>query len=81
MERLEGVSGNALTSAPPHTAEGRLAVVVSHPSSRSERHLTTVLARLDGILIRQGRSRLWFVAETLAIWAERAEARVHAAEE
>jgi hypothetical protein len=35
--------------------------------------------RLDGILTRQGRSQLWFVAETLGIWAATAEPRVYEA--
>lgn len=81
MASLEGAEGTAPTSMPPHTPEDCLAVVVSHASPRAQHHLTSTLARLDAILIRQGYSRLWFVAETLALWAERAEARVQAADQ
>jgi predicted transcriptional regulator len=64
---------------PPHHPEDCLAVVVSHASPRAQRHLSAVFARLDGILTRQGRSRLWFAAETLAHWAAKAELRVYEA--
>jgi Ribbon-helix-helix protein, copG family len=79
MAYLERARGTAPTSVPPHTPEDCLAVVVGHASPRAQRQLTAVLARLDGILTRQGRSRLWFVAETLAIWAAKAESRVYEA--
>jgi hypothetical protein len=68
-------------SATVHRPDDCLHVVVSHASPQAQRHLTAVLARLDGILARQGRSRLWFVAETLALWVARAEPRAHAADE
>ena len=77
LDHLEGASGTALTFAPPHTPEDCLGVVVSHASPRAHRHLTAVFARLDTILIRQGRSRLWFVGETLGIWAAKAELLVY----
>ena len=64
MVYLEVSSETAPMSAPPHTPEDCLAVVLSHASPRAQGHLTAVFARLDGILARQGRSRLWFVAET-----------------
>ena len=79
MAHLEGASGTAPTSVPPHTPEDCLAVVVSHASPRAQRHLTAVFARLDGILTRQGRSRLWFMGETLGIWAAKAELRAYEA--
>jgi hypothetical protein len=80
MAYLEGVRGTAPTSVPPHTPEDCLAVVVGHASPRAQRHLTAVFARLEGILTRQGQSRLWFVAESLAHWAEWAEQRLDAAD-
>ena len=76
MAHLEGASGTAPTSAPPHTPEDCLAVVVSHASPVAQRRLAEAFARLDKI-----RTRLWFVAETLALWAARVEPRVHAADE
>ena len=79
MAYLEGAGGTAPTSMPFHTPEDCLAVVVSRASPRSQRHLTAVFARLDAILTRQGRTRLWFVAETLAIWVAKAEPRVNEA--
>jgi hypothetical protein len=76
MAYLEGVSGSAFTSAPPHTPEDCLAVVISHASSVAQRRLAEAFARLDRI-----RTQLWFVAETLALWAARVEPRAHAADE
>jgi Ribbon-helix-helix protein, copG family len=74
---LEGAGGTAPTPMLHHTPEDCLAVVVSHASPRAQHHLTEVLARLDGILTRQGRSRLWFMGETLGIWAAKAELQVY----
>jgi hypothetical protein len=68
-------------SAQPHHPDDWLAVVVTHTPPQAQRHLTAVLARPDGILIRQGRSRLLFGAETLALWAAQAEPHAHAADE
>jgi hypothetical protein len=79
MAYLEGARGTAPASVPPHTPQDCLAVVAGYASPRAQRQLTAVLARLDGILTRQGRSRLWFVAETLAIWAAKPESRVYEA--
>jgi hypothetical protein len=76
MAHLEGASGTAPTSVPPHTPEDCLAVVLSHASPVAQRRLAETFARLDGI-----RTRLWFVAETLALWAARVEPRAHAADE
>jgi hypothetical protein len=81
MAYLEGARGTAPTSVSPHTPEDCLAVVVGHASPRAQRQLTAVFARLEGILTRQGQSRLWFVAETLAHWAARAESHAHAADQ
>jgi hypothetical protein len=67
-------------SVPLHHPDDCLHVVVSHASPRAQHHLTEVFARLDGSLACQGRSRLWFVAETLALWAAKAEPRAHAAD-
>jgi Ribbon-helix-helix protein, copG family len=76
MAHLEGASGTAPTSVPPHTPEDCLAVVVSHASPVAQRRLAEAFARLDRI-----RTRLWLVAETLALWAARVEPRVHGADE
>ena len=81
MAYLERASGTAPASVPPHTPEDCLAILVSHASPRAQRHLTAVFARLDTILTRQGRSRLWFVAETLAYWVAKAEPLVNPADQ
>jgi hypothetical protein len=79
MAYLEGASGLAPRSVLPHTPGECLGVVMSHASPRAQRHLAVVFTRLDGLLTRQGHSRLWFVAETLAVWAAKAEPRVEEA--
>ncbi len=66
---LEGPSDTP-TSVPSHMPEDCLAVLLGQASPRVQRHLAEVFARLDGILTRQGHSRLWFVAETLACWVD-----------
>jgi hypothetical protein len=76
MAHLEAASGTAPTSVPPHTPEDCLAVVISHASPIAQRRLAEAFAWLDRI-----RTWLWFVAETLALWAARVEPRVHGADE
>jgi hypothetical protein len=76
LAHLEGASGTTPTSVPPHTSEDCLAVVLSHASPVAQRRLAEAFARLDRIC-----TRLWFVAETLALWAARVEPRAHAADE
>jgi predicted transcriptional regulator len=76
---VAGARTSALPSVPPHTPEDCLAVVLSQASLRTQRRLAETFTRIDGLLKNQGRSRLWFVAETLAHWTERAEQRVHEA--
>jgi hypothetical protein len=50
--------------------------VLSQASPRMQRRLAETWIRIDGSLKGQGRSRFWFIAETLAIWTERAAQRV-----
>jgi hypothetical protein len=73
MAHLEGASGTASTLVPPHTPEDCLAVVVSHASPVAQRRLAEAFARLDRIRTQQRCTRLWFVVETLALWAARVE--------
>ena len=72
---LEGVSDTPAV-ATIHRPDDCLAVVVSHASPRAQRRLAETLTRIDGPLKGQGRTRLWFVAETLACWAAKAEQRI-----
>jgi hypothetical protein len=67
--------------APPRHPEDCLAVMVGHASPVAQRRLSEAFTRLNGPLMRQRRSRSWFVAETLALWAARVEPRAHAADE
>jgi hypothetical protein len=67
--------------APPRHPEDCLAVVVGHASPIAQRRLAEAFARLDRIRTHQRCTRLWFVAETLALWAARVEAHVHIADE
>ena len=76
MAHLEGASGTAPTAVPPHTPEDCLAVVIGHASPVAQRRLAEAFARLDRI-----RTRLWLVAETLALWAAQVEPRAHTADE
>jgi hypothetical protein len=76
---VEGACTSACPAVPPHPPEDCLAVVLSQASLRTQRRLAETFTRIDGALKSQGRSRLWFVAETLAHWTERAEQRVHEA--
>jgi hypothetical protein len=73
---IEGARTSALPAVPPHSPEDCLAVVISQASPRTQRRLAETLTRIDGTLKRQGCTRLWFVAETLAYWAAQAERRV-----
>ena len=68
-------------SAPLHHPDDCLAVVISHASPMAQRRLAEAFRRVDVPLTRQGRTRLWFVAETLALWVAWAEPRAHAADE
>jgi hypothetical protein len=76
MAYLEGARGTAPASPPSHTPEDCLAVVVSYASPVAQRRLAEAFARLDRI-----RTRLWLVAETLALWAAQVEPRAHTADE
>jgi hypothetical protein len=61
--------------------EDCLAFVISHASPVAERRLAEAFARLDRLRTRQRCTRLWLVAETLALWVARVEPRTHAADE